>query len=69
MKYAMADGRAFTYWGPNCDITQFIQKEAKLEDQHKVREYLQKNAEKIMQQSRQVCNEKVCPVCRNFLAN
>lgn len=65
----MADGRAFTYWGPNCDIIKTIQREMKIDDPHKVREYLQKNADKIMSQFRQNCDEKVCPVCKNFIGN
>jgi len=69
MKYAMADGRAFTYWGPNCDITQVIQREMKFRDQNEVRQYLQQNAEKIMKQFRERCDENVCPVCHNFLGN
>jgi hypothetical protein len=67
MKYAMADGRIFTNWGPNCDIIKVIQREMNIEDTHKVRKYLQDNAEKIMEKSRKKCDGDICPVCKNFI--
>lgn len=69
MKYAMADGRMFTNWGPNCDIIKVIQRELNIQDPHLVRKYLQDNAEKIMNQAREKCENDgvVCPVCKNFI--
>lgn len=63
----MADGRIFTSWGPNCDIIKVIQREMNIQDPHMVRKYLQDNAEKIMDKSRQKCETDFCPVCKNFI--
>lgn len=73
MKYAMADGRMFTNWAPNCDIIKVVQRELDIQDPHLVRQYLQKNAEKIMNQAREKCESQdsmsplACPVCKNFI--
>ena len=67
MKYAMADGRVFTNWSPNCDLVKAYQQDARAQDAHDVRRYLQTNAVAIMSRAREQCDGAECPVCKNLV--
>ena len=64
----MSDGRIFTSYLPNCELNNALQKTYGINDSHAYRYYLQKNAEKVMQDTRigtDTC--KLCPVCQTSL--
>lgn len=66
--YNMHDGRAFTFYGPNCELNNHLMKDkSKTANTHSYRKYLQKNAEKLMKELADCApiNEKceICPVC------
>lgn len=69
-KFAMADGREFTNFLPNCELTAMLQKKYNITNSHDLRYYLQKNAEQVMKdmadcQPKKDCT--LCPVCKSSL--
>ncbi len=63
MKFAMNDSRPFTDYRSNCLIVNELQKKSGKETAFDFRKYLQKNSDKIINDSR-MCNYKtVCPKC------
>ena len=64
----MSDGRKFTDFHPNCQMNAMIkEKYAPNTNNHKYREYLQRNAEFIMKEL-SVSSECVnCPICEKAL--
>lgn len=69
-KFVMSDGRAFTDFRPSCSLHRMLQDKYQVEDSHKFRYYLQKNAEQVMKDLAQ-CNPQedctFCPVCKQAL--
>lgn len=69
-KYTMSDGREFTDYNPSCSLNDFIQKKYGLTNSHEYRYFLQKNADKVMQDLTN-CDPKrecvLCPVCKQAL--
>jgi hypothetical protein len=66
-KFVMSDARAFTDYNPSCDLNNAIQKKYKITNSHAYRNFLQKNAEKIMEDNAKCSEEKdckVCPICK-----
>lgn len=65
--YNMADGRAFTFYEPNCDLNKHLLKNQELKNTHDYRRYLQQNAIPLMKQLAECApiHEKceICPVC------
>lgn len=48
MRPGMSDGRAFTDYSSSCQMNNIIQTKNKIKDDASYREFLQKNASKIM---------------------
>lgn len=61
----------FTSFVPNCSLNQHLSKNSKSANSHSYRQYLQKNATKIMEElkdctgAKTIC--KICPVCDQAL--
>lgn len=71
MKFAMADGRAFTTYAANCSLNEYLQKKYNVSDAHAYRRYLQTNAEKIMSELKDCYKQgdcEVCPHCNQTVA-
>ncbi len=66
-KFVMSDGREFTDYNASCILNNMLQKKYNLNNSHQFRQFLQQNAEKVMQDLAQ-CEPKrdcaLCPVCR-----
>lgn len=69
MKFTMSDGRGVgQFWGPNCSLNATLQeKYAPNSSEHDYRLYLQRNAEKIMQDLAPSTDTKLCPICQESL--
>lgn len=67
MKFAMNDSRPFTDYRSNCIIIGELEKKSGAQTAYDLRQYLQKNAEKVMYQSRNCNYKKVCPVCKKMI--
>jgi hypothetical protein len=68
MKFVMSDSRAFTDYNSNCTTNKMLQeKYAPNSSEHDYRLYLQRNAEKIMQDLAPSTHNKLCPVCQESL--
>lgn len=66
MKFAMQDGRAFTSWEPVCSVESRIRTESGSKNSHEYRQYLQKNAKKLMENNGdKKC--QFCPICSKAL--
>jgi len=58
----MSDGRNFATWIPACKINEDIQKKSNITTNYEYRQYLTKNADKIIKQNQlSACNE--CCAC------
>jgi hypothetical protein len=69
-KFTMSDARAFTDYHPNCDLNGAIQKKYNIANSHAYRQFLQKNAEKLMtfnMESSEQTDCKICPVCKEAI--
>jgi hypothetical protein len=72
-KYAMADGRAFTDYRPNCQLNEKLQQGSGMNNAREYRMYLQQNAAPIMQtqQGKAQARHKAechCPNCQRDAA-
>lgn len=69
MKFTMSDGRGVgQYWGTNCTLNAALkEKYMPKSSEHDYRLYLQRNAEKIMQDLTPSTHNKLCPVCQESL--
>jgi hypothetical protein len=66
-KFIMSDARAFTDYNPSCEVNNAIQKKYNITNSHEYRSFLQKNAEKIMEDNAKCFEQtecKLCPVCK-----
>lgn len=69
-KFAMSDARAFTDYNPNCELNKMIQEKYKITNSHAYRQFLQKNADKIIEANSKIdedTNCKFCPVCKTAI--
>jgi hypothetical protein len=70
-KYVMSDGRFATSYLPSCELNKFIQKKYSVGESHDYRYFLQKNADKIMEDMKKCdTTEKdcvLCPVCKEAI--
>jgi nucleoid-associated protein YejK len=48
VKQVMADGRAFTIYSPSCSLNQYYQDKHNVKNAHEYRQFLQQNAQKLM---------------------
>jgi hypothetical protein len=63
MKFTMNDSRPFTDYRSNCLVVNELQQKSGQKTAFDFRKYLQKNSDKIINESR-MCNYKtVCPKC------
>lgn len=68
VKFVDASGRAFTDYSPNCELNRDIKEAYGIDNNYNYKMFLQRNAEKLMQQDRSysyiknkiTCN---CPNC------
>lgn len=78
MKYTMSDGRIFTDYNTSCQLNNYLQKKYNVTNMHDYRNYLQKNAEKIISDRRDcliqedelkgsLTNYVLCPTCKEAL--
>ena len=66
-KFVMSDARVFTDYNPNCELNNYIQKKYNITNAHEYRAFLQKNAEKIIEDNAKCFEQKdckLCPVCK-----
>lgn len=71
-KYVLSDGRVFTSYVPNCDLTDGLGKKYGFtpNNSHALRQFLQQNADKIIkdnaaaQYGEQSADCVFCPVCK-----
>jgi hypothetical protein len=69
-KFVMSDARVFTDYNPNCELNNTIQNKYKIMNSHQYREFLQKNADKIMSDNSKSAQQpdcKLCPVCKDAI--
>jgi hypothetical protein len=67
MKFVMNDSRPFTDYRSNCLLVGNLENQSGAKSAYEFRRYLQNNADKIIDQSRN-CNYKtVCPRCKKLL--
>lgn len=66
-KFIMSDARAFTDYNPSCEVNNALQKKYNIKNSHEYRAFLQKNADKIMEDNANCFEQKeckLCPVCK-----
>jgi hypothetical protein len=69
MKFAMQDGRSQgdIVYMPDCSFNQLLQQKYNVSNSHDYRYFLQKNAEKLMNEFKSNAQCKFCPVCQAAL--
>lgn len=63
MKFTSADGRAYTNFFPNCQMNRNIQESFNLTNTYDYRMFLQRNANKLMNQDREFAFRKNLLTC------
>jgi hypothetical protein len=69
-KFVMSDARVFTDYNPNCELNNSIQNKYQIKNSHQYRNFLQKNADKIMMDNVKNAQQpdcKLCPVCKDAI--